>query len=418
MDISSTAKEQAMKYRILFVDDEHQVLHGLRRMLHSQSREWELHFAPGGKEALELMAATSMDVVVSDMRMPGMDGLQLLTEVKELYPNAARVALSGHMDERMIMGSTKVVHQYLSKPCSPEALIAVLRRLLALRRYLAEEALTCLSSSLEQIPSLPKLYVAIQEELQSSHCSLKKVGEIISTDVGMSAKILQLVNSSFFGMYTKVTSPAQAVNLLGTETVKALVLHVQIFSQYDPRKCPRLSLARLARHSLMTATLTKRICAMENESRDIQEDAFLAGILHDVGKLIFAVNCPGLYDEILEMVAAKNMSLPAVEREVLGAGHAQLGAYVLGLWGMSDPVLEAIAFHHEPVLSTTTQFVPLTALHAANALTIQLQPEGPTGMPEGLDADYLAFCGLSDRISLWEGMARDLFGMAEVESAT
>ncbi len=405
-----------MKYHILFVDDEPQVLQGLRRMLHSQSREWELHFTPGGKEALELMATTPMDVVVSDMRMPGMDGVQLLNEVKERFPKAARVALSGHMDERMIMGSTKVVHQYLSKPCSPETLISVLSRLLALRRYLAEEAIACLSSSLEHIPSLPKLYVAIQEELQSPRCSLKKIGEIISTDVGMSAKILQLVNSSFFGMYSKVTSPAQAVNLLGTETVKALVLHVQVFSQYDPKKCPHFSLARLSRHSLMTATLAKRICITENAPQDMQDDAFLAGILHDVGKLIFAVNCPDLYDEMLEMVMSENMSLPAVEQEVMGANHAQLGAYVLGLWGMSDPVLEAIAFHHRPRLSIVNQFLPMTALHAANALVVGIQPEGPVGRVEGPDLEYLDACGLGDQIVAWEEKARELFGMVDTET--
>ncbi|WP_035272466.1 response regulator [Desulfonatronum thiodismutans] len=405
-----------MKHRILFVDDEPQVLQGLRRMLHGQSRDWEMHFAPGAKEALEVMAATPMDMVVSDMRMPGMDGVQLLAEIKSRFPKAIRLALSGHMDERMIMGCTKVVHQYLSKPCSPEIMISVLRRILALRRYLAEEALACLTSSLDQIPSLPKMYLAIQEELQSSRCSLKKIGEIISTDVGMSAKILQLVNSSFFGMCTKVASPAQAVNLLGTETVKALVLHVQIFSQYDPRKCPNFSLARLSRHSLITATLAKRICAIESAAKDVQEDAFLAGILHDVGKLIFAVNCPVLYDEILEMISSRHLSLASVEQDALGASHAQLGAYLLGLWGMADPVVEAIAFHHHPALSATSQFTPLTALHAADSLILGIQPEGPTGKAEGPDMNYLEACELGDRIEEWEKPAKELFGMTVDEA--
>ncbi|WP_158269629.1 response regulator [Desulfonatronum sp. SC1] len=407
-----------MQKRILFVDDEPQVLEGLRRMLRSQVRDWELHFAPGGAEALELMATTPVDVVVSDMRMPGMDGVRLLTEVKKRYPHAARLALSGHMDERMIMDSTKVAHQYLTKPCNAEKLVDVIQRLLALRRYLAAEGLACLTSSLEHIPSLPKLYMAIQEELTSPLCSLKKIGEIISTDVGMSAKILQLVNSSFFGMYTKVTSPAQAVNLLGTETVKALVLHVQVFSQFDPKKCPRFSLARLSRHGLLTATLAKRICVEEKASKDVQDDAFLAGILHDVGKLLFAVNCPTLYDEVLELTADKDIPLTTVEEDALGTDHARLGAYLLGLWGMADPVVEAIAFHHRPGLCAMSGFIPLTALHTANALIVQLQPEGPTGKPEGLDADYLASCGLTDRIPVWEEMARDLFGMTEVEGAT
>ena len=232
----------------------------------------------------------------------------------------------------------------------------------------------------------------------------------------MSAKILHLVNSSFFGMSTKVASPTQAVNLLGTDTVKALVLHVQIFSQYDPRKCPSFSLARLSRHSLMTATLAKRICAMETAAKDVQEDAFLAGILHDVGKLIFAVNCPVLYDEILDMVTTRHLSLATVERDALGADHAQLGAYLLGLWGMADPVVEAIAFHHHPALSSTSQFTPLTALHAANSLTLGIQPEGPTGKGEGPDMSYLHACGLGDRIADWEKPAKELFGMAVAEA--
>lgn len=378
-----------MQNSILFVDDEPQVLHGLRRMLHSRSREWALHFAAGGEEALALMAATPVDVVVSDMRMPGMDGIALLSEVKRLYPRVARLALSGHMDERMIMGSTRVVHQFLSKPCGSEELTTVLRRLLALRRYLAEESLVCLASRLDHIPSLPKLFMAIQDELQSPRCSLKKIGEIISADVGMSAKILQLVNSSFFGMYTRVTSPAQAVNLLGTETVKALVLHVQVFSQFNTRQCPRFSLARLARHSLLTAMLAKRLSSLEKAGQDVQDNTFLAGIVHDVGKLLFAVNCSSLYDEMLEMALSRDKSFSSLEQEVLGAGHAQLGAYLLGLWGMDDSVVEAVAFHHDPDLATVRDFTPLTALHVANALVVYLQPEGVTGKAEGLNLEYL-----------------------------
>lgn len=399
-----------MRHRILFVDDEYQVLQGLRRMLHGQSREWEMHFAPGGREALEMMTATPMDVVVSDMRMPGMDGVQLLSEIKSRYPGAARVALSGQMDQRMIMDSTKVVHQYLSKPCSPETLIAVLRRLLALRTYLSDESLACVTSSLEHIPSLPDIFVAIQDELQSSGCSLENIGKIISSDVGMCAKILQLVNSSFFGMRTKVTNPAQAVNLLGTETIKALVLHVEIFTRYDSRKCPAFSLASLARHSMMTATLSRRISDMEKAPAEAMDAAFLAGLLHDVGKLVFAVNYPDLYDEILEMTASGNLAPTSVEREVLGADHAQLGGYLLGLWGFADTVVEAIAFHHNPALSTTCQSIALNALHAANALVNRLTPEDRVGATEP-DMHYLDACGLSERFTVWEGKAETLLGM-------
>lgn len=404
-----------MKKRILFVDDEPQVLQGLRRMLHGQTREWELHFATGGEEALELMAATPMDVIVSDMRMPGMDGVRLLGEVKRLYPNTARVALSGHMNEGMILASTKVAHQYLTKPCSADTLVSVIQRILALRQYLAEESLRCLASAMEHVPSLPKLYLAVQEELHSPRMSMKKVGEIISTDLGMSAKVLQLVNSSFFSLFTKITSPVQAVNLLGAETIKALILHVHIFSQHETRLCPSFSLPRLSRHSLVTGALAKSLVVLEKSPQEAVDDAYLAGLFHDVGQLLFAVNYPELYNELLMLVQDKHMPLWETEQEVLGASHAQLGAYLMGLWGMSEAVCEAIAFHHCPVLSMAKSFTPLTALHAAEVLGSMLYPAGQVGKPVAYDDAYLEACGLAERIGVWEDKAREEVGMMNDE---
>jgi HD-like signal output (HDOD) protein/CheY-like chemotaxis protein len=405
-----------MKKRILFVDDEPQVLQGLRRMLHSQVREWELHFAPGGAEALELMAATPIDVIVSDMRMPGMNGVRLLGVVKERYPGTARVALSGHMDDRMILDSTKVVHQYLTKPCSADMLVSVIRRILALRQYLSEPSLRCLASTMERIPSLPKLYLEVQEELNSPHMSIKKVGEIISTDLGMSAKVLQLVNSSFFGLFTKVTSPVQAVNLLGTRTIEALILYVHVFSQYDTRHCPNFSLSRLSQHGFGTGALAKSLAVIEKAPQEVVIDAFLAGFFHDVGQVLFAVNYPELYNELLTMVQDRQLPLWETEQEVLGANHAQLGAYLMGLWGMSEPVIEAIAFHHCPNLSTAKHFTPLTALHAAEVLDSRLHPLDRVGGPIEFDTAYIKGCKLWERIGAWEDKARELFGLAECDA--
>lgn len=405
-----------MKKRILFVDDEPQILQGLRRMLHGQAREWDLHFASGGAEALELMAATPVDVIISDMRMPGMDGVQLLREVRRLYPKTARVALSGHMDERMILDSTRVAHQYLTKPCDAEMLVSVIRRILALRQYLAEESLRCLASAMERIPSLPELYLAVQEELHSPRMSMKKVGEIISTDLGMSAKVLQLVNSSFFGLFTKVTSPGQAVNLLGAETIRTLILHLHIFSLYDTRNCPNFSLLHLSRHSLVAGTLAKSLAVLEKSPQETIDNAFLAGLFHDLGQLLYAVNYPKLYNELLVLVQEKQMPLWKTEQEVLGASHAQLGAYLMGLWGMPEPVIEAIAFHHCPRLSMTKHFTPLTALHAAEVLDSMLLPRDRIGSATEYDMEYIDECGVRERLGAWEDKGRDVFGLAECDA--
>jgi HD-like signal output (HDOD) protein len=399
-----------MTQHILFVDDMPEVLQGIRRMLHSRARQWQLHFATSGAIALETLERTPIDVIVADMRMPGMDGVQLLREVQRLYPNTARVAISGHLGERMIMNSAAVAHQFLAKPCAAEKLISVITRILALRRLLHDEELQCLATEMDNIPSLPELYQAIQDELASPLMSMKRIGDIIASDLGMSAKVLQLVNSSFFGLFTRVSSPSQAVNLLGAETVKALVLHVHIFSQHNPRACQHFSLARLARHSFEVSMLARSLALLEDAPQDVVDNAFLAGVMHDVGQLLFAVNHPHLYDELLAMVQADAMELHRTEEEVFGGGHDQLGAYLMGLWGMPEPVVEAIAFHHRPAEVPSDTFSPLAALHAAECLDSASQRSGLFGKPMELDMDYIAECGLTERVEAWQARATELLG--------
>ena len=225
-----------MKKRILFVDDEPKILEGLQRTLRSMRQEWEMQFAGSGQEALECLSKEPFDVVVSDMRMPGMDGAQLLKEVMRLYPQIARIILSGHSDQEIVLKSVRIAHQYLAKPCEAETLKSVVTRTCALRELLADDAVRRMVSNMDSIPSLPSLYAEIMEEIQSPNASIQRVGKIISKDMGMTTKILQLVNSAFFGLRRHVSSPSQAVSLLGLDTIRALVLSVHIFTHFDSQK--------------------------------------------------------------------------------------------------------------------------------------------------------------------------------------
>ena len=219
------------KRRILFVDDEPNILDGLRRMLRSMRKEFDLYFAESGKEALELMNQNEFDVVVSDMRMPGMDGAELMTEIQKRYPHSIRIMLTGQADEESTLRTIGVVHQFLAKPCDPEKLKNILLRASALHRLMIDGKLKDIVSSIDTLPSLPSVYVKLQKKIREPEASLDDIGEIISQDIAMTAKILQLVNSAFFGLYQKVESPARAVKLLGLDTIKALVLVSQIFSE-------------------------------------------------------------------------------------------------------------------------------------------------------------------------------------------
>lgn len=208
-----------MKLSVLFVDDEPHVLQGLQRMMRSMRQEWEIITAGGGLEALDLLSRKPVDVVVTDMRMPGMDGTQLLNEIKNSYPQIVRIILSGQSDREMILKSVRPAHQYLAKPCNDEILKSTIERSCWLRDLLADNSLKQLISRIDSLPSLPTLYLEILRELESPYSSMQKIGEIISRDIGMTAKILQMVNSAFFGFRRHIASPAEAAELLGLETI-------------------------------------------------------------------------------------------------------------------------------------------------------------------------------------------------------
>ncbi len=397
-----------MSRRILFVDDEKRVLDGLKRMLRSMRREWDMHFASSAAEALELLRQHSFDVVVSDMRMPGMDGAQFLTEVMNDFPQVARLALSGQADEQLILRSVRPVHQYLSKPCESEALKATIHRVCSLRDRLQCPILSELVSQLKTIPSRPTLYAKIVEELESEEPSIQQVGEIISSDLGMTAKILHMVNSAFFGLRRHVSNPSHAVNLLGLDTVKNLVLSIQVFASFDAHATGGFSIDKLWRHSMNTARFAQRICMTLGLSEGVADDAFGAGMLHDVGKVILATNLPAEYQQVLSFADSEGIPDIEAEQQILGADHAQVGAHLLGLWGLPDPFVEAVAFHHAPKGLADEQITALTAVHVANVLDQRIQPPLSRGLEQPLDDAHLRLTGIADRIPEFEKHCRAL----------
>lgn len=398
-----------MPVKILFVDDDPHVLAGLRRMLHPLRQEWQVAFAPGGREALELLDQEAFDILVTDMRMPVMDGAQLLEKVKNRHPEMVRIILSGQSDREMVMKSVRTAHQYLTKPCDADTLKATIRRTLLLREVLRDENLRLLVGGLETLPSLPALYLEIMEELRSEMASVSRVGEIISRDIGMTAKLLQLMNSAFFGQPRHICHPRHAVELLGLETIRAMVLSLQIFSQFDPGRLPGFSIARLWDHSLRVGVWARQIALLAQQPQEIADDAFLAGVLHDAGKLILAANFPKRYQEVLEVAARSPFSTCEAEQRIFEVSHAQVGAYLFSLWGFSHPLVEAVAFHHEPGSTHPGGFSPLTAVHVANALEHHLGPAGPAATPrEGVDLAYLDLLGLTGELAAWQEKCREL----------
>jgi HD-like signal output (HDOD) protein len=317
----------------------------------------------------------------------------------------------------MIYQSISATHQYLAKPCESELLKAAVMRACALREILGNDSLRRLVTGMQQIPSQPTLYAEIRREAESKTASLGTIGAIISKDMGMTAKILQLVNSAYFGLHSTVSTAEQAVNLLGLDTVQALVLTVHVFSQFASTRGSLFNMDRLWEASTETGALARAIAKAEQAPALVIDQAYTAGLLHDVGILVFAANVLKRYDAMLKTAHDQGIPVWEVERQEFGATHEDVGAYLLGLWGLGDPIVEAVAFHHHPSDCVGNTFSPLTAVHVANVLQQELSQQATGDVPFQIDSTYLDTLHMTDRLPHWREVAGTVQRAAEKEKA-
>lgn len=405
---SQPKRNMRKNLKILFVDDEQNILDGLRRGLRPIRGIWDMAFALSGDEALRLMEEQARDVVVSDIRMPGMDGFALLTEVKERWPKTVRVTLSGFTEMETLLSSLGLAHAFLSKPCDTDALVSTIDKSCRLRGALAGENLVELVNGLSVIPSAPKIFYEIVNELESPGSSALKVAEIISQDTGMTAKLLQLVNSAFFGIPRHITTPAQAVAMLGFDIVKALVLSAHIFSAFKSVPSRNFSIEKFHDHCFLTALFAKEIVSAETGDKKISDKAFLVGILHDIGFLIMAANMPEHVERILERHGKEGIAIHEAEMEEYNHTHAEIGAYLLGLWGFPDDILWAVNYHHTPWDTDNGGFSLTAAIYAANVLADMLDFNMSDVKTERFNMDYLESLGVANRLDMWMGLCRKI----------
>lgn len=385
--------------KVLFVDDEPNILQGLRRMLRPMRSEWDMQFVDSPEAAIERIGSDSFDVVVTDMRMPGMDGAQLLNEIMKADPKIARIVLSGQTDQEAALRSACTAHQFLAKPCDTDMLKDAIQRACQLRGLLAEPTLVSVASGLGALPSVPDIYAELTQEMGSEDVSIKRIGEIISKDVAMTAKILQLVNSAFFGLPRRVQDAEEAVTFLGTDVIRGLVLSNAAFEIFDA-DCEGFSIEALWQHSLTVGALARDIAKLESAGKATIDEALIAGMLHDVGQLVLAAAIPEKYGEALRLARDTNVPLREAENSTIGCGHSEVGAYLMGLWGLPDGVIEAIAYHDEPGRCPMTQMTPLIAVHAANALVHRCIDGGAAHEAE-LCMDAIAAIGCDQRVDAW-----------------
>jgi len=400
-----------MKKKILFVDDEPEILSGLRRMLRKFWHEWDMVFAESGQMALKFLEETPFDVVVTDMRMPGMDGAELLERVARRYPGTVRIVLSGYSDQDMVMRTVSVAHQYLSKPCDADELKRVIEQAAVLRDTIYNDRVKEVVSGMETVPSCPSLYLKVTEALKSPDISLQAIGEIIAKDVGMTAKILQLVNSAFFGLPRKITNITQAVGILGLETIRTLVLMAGVFRAFGHVRFSGFNLESLWEHAMTVGRYARALGEDVSVPPGVSDAIYLAGMLHDVGKFILAASFSEGFGKILEISEKEGRPLYQVEWEKYQTSHAEVGGYLMGIWGLPDDIVTAIAFHHVPTQAGVSQMSPLLFVHLANGfshLPLDERRDWTREFPEVFDREFLSRVGVLDKMAAWEETCRKI----------
>lgn len=390
------------KKQILFVDDDPEFLHTLQETLKGVEPSWSMTFSPRSLEAVGLVQKTPFDVVVADYQMPDLDGVQFLERVQDLQPQAMRFILSGELDRDDLIRLALPVHQCFTKPLDTDLLRRTIRRVCALRELLSNDVLRRLVAQCSQLPTIPTLYLELSKELKSPQTSLDRVEAIICKDPAVTAKILQLVNSSFFGLARKIESLAEAINYVGLHIIKALVLTIPVYSRFDGLRVKDYSPAAIWEHCWRVGVLARAVALEEKQSTEFAEQAFLAGLLHDLGKMVLIANLSTLCRESTALATKKQVPMHLAEREIFGCTHALIAAYLLGLWGLPEPIVEAVAFHNEPMESPSNMFSPLSAVHVANALDHAYSEGGPDQFKTHLDLEYIMSMGLAARLEDWQ----------------
>jgi HD-like signal output (HDOD) protein len=391
---------------ILLVDQDLHRLALWSEALRAEQPEWSVVGTSSREGMWDVLSREQVEAVVVEAQMRGAKGL-LLEELSEQHPEVMRLAICAE-EELLTRGRlASVAHRVLASTCLPHEVVGAVQQVIRLRVRLQDPALRRLVASLKQLPSLPSLYRELIQELRSPEASLQRIGRLIAQDPGMSAKVLQIANSLLCGFAEPIANPAHAAVCLGLDLLTGLVLLGGLFAQFEGSRLTFFCLDVLWRHSLATAQLARAIAREEEARPSVCDQASSAGLLHDVGTLVLATRLPERYSEALALAEGQGLCEWEAERQVLGTTHADLGAYLLSLWGIDHAIVEAVLWHHEPARGVTGQGgLVLVATHVADALDYDARGGVGAHSPGILDEDALEQLGFSDRLPHWLALSR------------
>jgi len=390
-----------IKKNIMLVDEDILVLKALKRSLHKFKDQWTVFYAQSPHAALEQLDQGAIDVLITEVRLTVADGELFLRSFLKRHPRAARIVLTGDTRGDAIFRFAGLAHQLLAKPWSDQTLDETIQRADLISRMLSNDHIKRTLNLIEKFPSIPEIYIELTEKLRAGEPSLREIGETIIRDPSLTIKLLQIVNSPFYGLPMPVTDPQKAVALLGLDIVKGFVLTSGLFNQYESKTIANFQIGALWQHSLNTANIVRQIAKMARLELEISETSFVASLLHDVGKIIIASNFQEEFKEIRKYSLSEGVPDWHAEQIVLGASHAEIGAYLLGLWGLPLNVIKPVQEHHQPDWQEHIRIDQTALVHIANAIE-KTTATGSENRLADLDLGYVAHLQLSESVAEWQ----------------
>ncbi|MBC2606472.1 HDOD domain-containing protein [Pelagicoccus albus] len=388
-----------MTTRILIIDPCEDTLKYYREVLEPKSSQWTLDCTGDSTEGIELAKRNTPDVVIVALSIDDDHGPDLLRSLDKIAPDAQPFISATETEKTKLESTLGSKFHFLPNPCHADKLITEINRCIAIETWLGNPRIKELISKMGEFPSLPSIYLKVVSALNSKNASAELIADCISGDLAISAKVLQTVNSSYYGFDQKVSNISEAVSILGLESVKNLVLGIEVFNKLGRSRHHKAITDQLWHHSMSVATAARRISQFETNDSDMAEEAYTAGLMHDIGKLVHLNAEPEKFQDAIKMANEESIPLHEAEEELLGCTHAETGAYILARWSMPTNLTEAVALHHQPVNSFGKSFSALAAVHVANAIVHHRQnAEHPSSTP---NEEFIIEIGKSDSWQDW-----------------
>ena len=375
----------------------------------SSKFSWEFIRFDSKESLLMLLEERLCDAVIIPCTMRAQVDIEFMTRISNIQPSAVRIFLGAEFwNATHKAKAADIAHRIYPSAVKVEEIGDSLEYQIKLLKLLNRSSLQAYVGKVGCLPSPPKLYTQLTDAVNSEMADLREISEIVEQDPAVVAQVMKQVNSAFFGFNRTITDLKEAISMLGVRNLRSLALSSQLNSQFKSgNDWDRFSFEQLNQRSLLVARLAQALCRRAGANKITQDQAFLAGLLHDVGVLIMASHDADQYKKLLNYSVKKQKPIYLVEKASFGFFHGEVAGALLALWNLPPQVIEAVMLHHVPHLSKETSFSPLTAVHVADAMLPSVDVEGDCDLASSLSLRYLDQVGVMEEVPQWRIVANE-----------